>query len=193
MKIIKSILQLVLVLTLFSCSKEDNNEASSSNGVFISINNDSRTPSLSNSSTYQIELSSYNFSSTHYDPSGVQFVMDIHDPDREYIGGIGGITTCAEIEVFVDVFRTDLDTKKNIPTIFNAYGQSKEEKQDKAEMFIRFKNNEDDVILAGTALENQTVSVRKENGEFIISFENLKFESTDGNTIFTGSGRIITN
>ena len=51
----------------------------------------------------------------------------------------------------------------------------------------------DDVIMAGTALENQIISVRKENGEYIVTFENLNFESTDGDNNFTGSGRIITN
>lgn len=186
------LLLFIITLSLFSCSKEDNN-VPPSNGVFISINNDLRKPSLSNSSTYQIDLSSYNFNSTYYEPSGVQFVMDIHDPERAYIGGIGGITTCAELEVYVDIFRTDLDTKKDIPTIFNARGQSNEEKKDKAEIFIRFKDNEDDVIMAGTALENQMVSVRKENGEYVVNFENLNFESTDGTTNFTASGRIITN
>ncbi|WP_298248381.1 hypothetical protein [uncultured Christiangramia sp.] len=186
------LLLFTIILSLFSCSKEDDNEQPS-NGVFISINNDLREPSLNNTSNYQIELSSYSFNSTNREPSGIQFVMDIHDPDKQYIGGIGGITTCAELEVFIDVFRTDLESPKTISTIFNAYGQSKEEKQDKAEVFIRFKNDEDDVIMAGTALENQTINVKNENGEYVTIFENLTFESTDGTTNFTASGRIIAN
>ncbi|MGW1456507.1 hypothetical protein ACWBC2_16090 [Salegentibacter agarivorans] len=193
MKFLKiTFLALTVLLSFNSCSKDDDTE-NQTNGVYISINNDLRTPSLSSKPYYEIDLSSFSFGSTYYEPAGIQFVMDIYDPNREYIGGIGGVTSCSELEVYVDVFKQDFSQSSTVNTVFNAHSLDKEEKRDKAEIFIRFRDDDDDVILAGTALENQTVKIEQKNGEYYVHFENINFLGTDGNSTFKASGRIITN
>lgn len=185
----KRIIFVFLLSTLIlSCNKDD--EDIKPNGVFIEVNGDTRIPSLSNTSGYEIDLSSFNFSGNSSEPSGIQFVMDIYDLDRKYIGGIGGIQSCVELELFVDVFKSNFNGNETIQTFLTA--NTKEEKQDKANIFIRFKDSSDDRIMSGTALDGQSVEIEKRNGEYYVFFDNLNFKSTDG-TDFTASSRIITN
>lgn len=184
---------ILLALLFSSCSSDDDNNNSQPNGVFITVNSDTRTPSLTNSSGYEIDLSSFEFNGNFSEPAGIQFVMDIYDIDRMHIGGIGGYTSCVEIELFVDIYKQGFTNNENVSTIFQANSASSSEKQDKAEIFIRLKNEQDDVFLAGTALDNQNIQVSFENGQYNVSFTNLNFLGTNGTTEFTAGARILTN
>ncbi len=183
----KLILILTLIILFASCKKENNNN--NYEGVFIEINNDLRKPSLVEKDYYQIELSKYPFNETSSEPSGIQFIMDIRDYNQEYIGGIGGITKTAEIEVYIDVYTIDLDVKKTLKTMMLTGSETKAFKQNKCTVRIRMKDKEDKNVADGNALDNQNITVEKINGEYKVYFNKLNF----GNgTKFTGSGRIIT-
>lgn len=186
----KKLLLLLTLVTALATSCSNRDEDSTPNGVFIEVNGDTRNPSLSNTTGYQINLSSFNFNENSSEPAGIQFVMDIYDINRKYIGGIAGIQSCVEIELFVDVFKVDFYGNETVQTFLTA--NTKEEKEGKANIFIRFKDSSDHRILSGTAIDGQNIKIEKRNGEFYVFFENLNFKSTDGDD-FTASSRIITN
>ncbi len=191
MKVTKRCLLLIMIIlcTGISCSDE-NDIKQPKTGVFISINDDVRIPSLVSIPYYQIKQSSYNFKSSISEPEGIQFVMDIYDPKRQYIGGIGGMTTCVRVWVSITVYKTDFASPSQIKTF--SIANTKNEKADKAKVFIEFRNIDDDRFLYGTAIENQTINIKKENGEYFVYFKNLNFKSPEGST-FNGSIRLITN
>ena len=186
-------LALIAFLTLLSCSKDDDSSNNiPSNGIFISINGDTRTlSSASNEDGYDIELSSYLFNGNASEPEGVQLVMDVYDIDQEYIGDIGDYTGCTEIEVYADIFTRDF-SNPNIKTIFDEGNLTSSEKENKCELYIRLKGGSDDVIIAGSSVENQTVTISKQGNTYEVEFTDLNFKSNEGET-FTASGRIITN
>lgn len=183
---------LIALFTLLSCSDdESNNESIPENALFISINDDSRQIHASNRNEYKIDLSSFEFSQTSSEPKGVQFVMDIYDPNKEFIGNIAGINRCSEIEVFADVFQTRFPDE-NIETLFNANRLPIIDKFNKCELFIRLKDESDNVIMAGTSQNGQSISVDEINGfQYRVEFFDIIFETNSGET-FSASGRINT-
>ena len=186
-------LLLIAFFSILSCSKDDetNNQDTPEDAIFISINNDIRQLHASNRNDYEIDLSSYEFNQTSSEPKGVQFVMDVYDPNKEFIGNISGINECTEIEVFVDVFQTRFPDDR-IETLFNAHSLPIIDKFNKCELFIRLKDDSDNVIIAGTSQQGQSISVDEINGfQYRIEFFDLVFETNSGET-FTASGRINT-
>ncbi|WP_157366545.1 hypothetical protein [Aquimarina agarilytica] len=186
-------LVLIAFFSILSCSKDDetNNEDIPEDAIFISINDDIRQLHASNRNNYEIDLSSFEFNQTSSEPQGVQFVMDIYDPNKEFIGNIAGINRCSEIEVFADVFQTRFPDE-NIETLFNANRLPIIDKFNKCELFIRLKDESDNVIMAGTSQNGQSISVDEINGfQYRVEFFDIIFETNSGET-FTASGRINT-
>ncbi len=191
-KLFQLSVSLLVIFLFITCSKDDNNKMASIDGVFIGVNNDNRIPGLYDiEDTYRVDLSSYAFVEKYYEPSGVQFVMEIWDKNREFIGGIGGINSCQVIELYIDVYKNDFNSKTQVETFTGDL--SKAEKQDKCNLYIRLKDINRNPIMAGNAIDGQNITVEYKNGEYYVEFSNLKVESNDGIDSFTTSGRIITN
>lgn len=184
---------LLVTTSLISCSKDDSTGGNNlPNGVFIGVNDDNRTPGLNDiGDTYRIDLSSFAFYENSYEPSGTQFVMKIWDKNRVYIGGIGGINSCQDIEVFIDVFKNDFKTKTTVKTY--ASPMTKAEKKDKCFVLIYLKDINRNSIMMGTAISGQNITVEYKNGEYYVEFSNLKIVNDKGTSSFTCSGGIITN
>ncbi len=189
-------LTLVLFFALFVACNSNDDIIENSNDIFIEVNGDLRTPSNTSSGTYNVELSRFFFDETSNEPLGVQFVMDIYDPERLYIGGLGNYSSCVEVELFVDYFSDGFpDSSAEVSTIFNANSIPKEEKSGKCEIFIRLKDINDNIIIAGTAIPDQITQytlVPGVGGYSSFTFQNLTFQTNDntGNQ-FTVGGRIV--
>lgn len=195
MKKLKFLIASLIVTMLFiRCSSDDDSSTESTDEVFIEVNGDLRKPDIISRDYYDVELSRTFFDENSSEPAGAQFVLDIYDPDRQYIGGLGNYEECVEVELFIDYFSAGFPAEsKSVETILNAYSASKEEKTGKCEIFIRLKNLSDNVILAGTAIDNQFAEYTLEPGADGFSsfyFKDLIFISTSGNE-FEASGRII--
>jgi len=189
----KILVALLVTISLISCSKDDSAGGNNSpNGVFIGVNDDNRTLALNDiGDTYRIDLSSLAFNENSYEPAGIQFVMEIWDKNKAYIGGIGGNNSCQVIELYVDVFKNDFKTKTTIKTY--ASPMTKAGRKDKCNIFIRLKDINRKLIIMGEAINGQDITVENKNGVYTVEFSKLKIVTENGTSSFTCSGRIITN
>lgn len=192
---------LISFVLLASCS--DDNEIDKSvkpDGIFIEVNKDIRQPSLVNETGYKIDISSgVIFFNNYGEVSGTIFEMNIQDENRKYIGGIADITSCVEIRIAIVVFDRNIENNSNCKTIlieqpdslqYN-YDIDLEAVKDKCIVKIDLLDDENKIILEGYSIENQTLSIKKETGEYYIEFFDFIFKAkTDS---FTASSRIITN
>lgn len=192
---------LISFVLLASCS--DDNEIDKSvkpDGIFIEVNKDIRQPSLVNETGYKIDISSgVIFFNNYGEVSGTIFEMNIQDENRKYIGGIADITSCVEIRIAIVVFDRNIENNSNYKTIlieqpdslqYN-YDIDLEAVKDKCIVKIDLLDDENKIILEGYSIENQTLSIKKETGEYYIEFFDFIFKAkTDS---FTASSRIITN
>jgi len=180
---------LIACCAVVSC-KKDSSKSTKTDGVFIEINNDVRNPGLIDKDFYQIELTSYSFPETYNEPAGIQFIMDIRDLNKQYIGDIGGIINTTEIEIYVDAFKQNFDTKTILKTFVRTGSETKSIMQNKCKIDIRMKDKNDRTTAYANALNNQDVTIEKIDNKYNVTFSKLNFGN--GST-FTGSARLITN
>ena len=161
-------------------------------GPFIEINNDVRKPGLVEKDAYQCDISRNGISESYSEPGGMQFVMDISDANKEYIGDIGGLFNATRVEISIDAYRKSFDSKTTLKTLGRngRYSNVKEIMQDRCDVFIQIKDENDREIKAGHALPNQDITIEKINNKYYVTFNNLSFG--DG-PAFTGSARLITD
>ena len=103
MKPLFALLSILIILSSCSDSEESIIET---DGVYVEINNDLRTLSLVDEENYDIELSSSAWllisdQGEYMGNVGTIFELTLHDQGRNYIGGIGGITSCEGISVYI--------------------------------------------------------------------------------------------
>lgn len=161
-------------------------------GTFIEINNDVRQPGLAEKDSYRCDISLKDISESYNEPGGMQFVMNISDVNKEYIGDIGGIFNTTKIEINIDAYRKSFDSKITLKTLGRngRYSGVKEILQDRCNVFIQLKNEDGRVIKAGHALPGQDVTIEKINNKYHVTFKNLNFG--DG-PAFKGSARLVTD
>ena len=161
-------------------------------GAFIAINNDVRKPGLAETDYYKYDVSMNDINESSNEPGGMQFVMDISDVNKQYIGDIGGVFNTTKIVISIDAYEKNFDSKTTLKTLGRngRYSAVKEIMQDRCAVFIQLKNEDDRIIKAGHALPNQDVTIEKINNKYYVTFNNLNFG--DG-PAFTGSARLVTD
>ena len=208
MRNIYFILFLFIPVIFISCSKTDDEKLNNPEGVFISINNDSRELSLVNEPGYEIDIRSRSL--FDYNQGGMLpvigkiFEMNIKDENRKYIGGIADITSCVEIRIFVVILEPNIENYSSYETFLLEIPSDTvdyecdyycslnvESNMGKCYTNIMLLDDSGQNIINGYSQSNQTISVERELGEFKLEFNNLVFK--DEEETFSASCRIITN
>lgn len=128
-----------------------------------------------------IDLHKYSFRESYDEPAGIQFVLDIYDPDKIAIGDIGDFIN-NEIELYIDVYPIEEPPFQNT-TSFLCYmksglsGLSSKERKEfykgKAHILLRLKTQDDDSIFGDEAQTGEEVHVEYKDGIYEVVLKDV--------------------
>lgn len=173
----KCIISISLLLPFCSCDK---NEEEPLPEMYISIDGDIRQ--INDVGLTIIDLHKYSFHESYDEPAGIQFVLDIYDPDKIAIGDIGDFIN-NEIELYIDIYPVEAPPFQNT-TVFPCYTEEdlwayitsqerKEFRKGKARILLRLKTQDDDSIFGDEAQTGEEVHVEYKDGKYEVVLKDV--------------------